>query len=67
MITSPLIREYVSTIHIIVRIFIANSRNGMVEGVLKGVKTGVLLYKILTLNRKKWPGDRKGKYSLKNQ
>lgn len=51
MVRSPLIREYVSTTHIIVRIFIADSRNRIYKGIFKDVRTGELLYTILTLNR----------------
>lgn len=51
MVRAPLIREYISTVHIIVRISITDNRNKMYKDVLKCVRTGELLYKILTLNR----------------
>lgn len=56
MVRSPLIGEYVSTTHIIVRIFIADSRNRKYKGVLKDVRSGELWYKILTLNTENGPG-----------
>ena len=54
----PLIRAHVSTIHTVVRISIADSRNRMYKDVLKDISAAELLCEILILNRNMaWPQE----------